>query len=540
MTDKDGLLPAFEKEYLPKIVGFSILKTANRADAEDLAQEISLEVLRTIRSGKEIENMNAWIWSISNHIFCKYLRRKKYGSGEYLPDTLASEQNIEEEVMRREQLRLLHRELAHLSDKYRYTMVAYYYHGKACEAIARELHVPSGTVKWWLHEARNQVKEGMGTMREFGEKSYDPGTLVLSCQGTPGADNEPMRCARSKAAQNILLAAYQKPLTSQELCAELGISAPYIEDDVRYLVKNQLLAETAPGKYQTDFVILPGDAAEMAVHLYESCFPEYADKLIGCLEKHKERLTSPAFNTAGFSFERLLWVYIHIVTDSALNQFRHEVCRTVRYADVPHRPNGGRWIALGFENSLFSRAKSDSASWKEYIPFDGPVQKSGSEFVQGFFHYWSGLDSTVFFNLPDGVFALCRKIVKGEASVGSLNGEEQYLFSIAVEKKLFVQCGNGFRQNYYFADSEARRQIEAIANGFYGTALPCFKKAWRHILAVYQATVPKHLHWQMGNFLSNYLNHFVTCSLYDGLKSGALSLPDENNTKWLSLFASEA
>lgn len=43
----------------------------------------------------------------------------------------------------------------------------------------------------------------------------------------------------------------------------------------------------------------------------------------------------------------------------------------------------------------------------------------------------------------------------------------------------------------------------------------------------------------MGNFLSNNLNLFVTCSLNDAEKNGVLSTPDENNKEWLSLFASE-
>ena len=40
--------------------------------------------------------------------------------------------------------------------------------------------------------------------------------------------------------------------------------------------------------------------------------------------------------------------------------------------------------------------------------------------------------------------------------------------------------------------------------------------------AEYEKTVPKHLHWQMNNFMTNLLNCFVTCSLYDGMKNKTL------------------
>jgi hypothetical protein len=39
--------------------------------------------------------------------------------------------------------------------------------------------------------------------------------------------------------------------------------------------------------------------------------------------------------------------------------------------------------------------------------------------------------------------------------------------------------------------------------------------------------------------MSNYLNPFVTCSLYEAYNKGLLSQPDENNKEWLSLFAAE-
>ena len=59
------------------------------------------------------------------------------------------------------------------------------------------------------------------------------------------------------------------------------------------------------------------------------------------------------------------------------------------------------------------------------------------------------------------------------------------------------------------------------------------------ILREYAAEVPGHLHWQMGNYLSNYLNMLVTCSLYEAKKAGVLSEPEEGNAYWLSLFTSE-
>lgn len=532
-------LKQFEDEYLPKILGFCYLKANTREDAEDLASEIALEVIKTIHSEKEIGNLGAFVWSVSNHIFFKWLRSKKYGATAYLDELFVAKDNIEAECIRQETESILHREIALLSENYRKAIVLYYFEEKSCNEIAAILGKSVGTVKWWLHDARNSIKKGFEIMREYGEKSFNPGTLFLSCQGNPGTDNEPMSCAKRKLPQNILLSAYQEPLNIEQLCIELGTPAAYIEDEVKSLVDNELMKEISPGQYQTDFVILPGQNTEMAHKLYDACFPGYYDVLINFLETNKALLVSDRFNTAKLTWERLLWVYIHIFTDIAASKFRHEVCKTVTYQDIPNRPNGGKWIALGFNNGCFFNNNEQVAAWKEYMPFDGPVHKTNKEFAQGFFHFWSGLDSNVFFSIPDGVFALCREIIKSNISVHNLSEEQMYLFSIAIEKKLFIKEGNTFKQNYYFVDRNGCVKLEELAYELYPQVYEIFFKAYRFILDEYKATVPKHLHWQMGNFLSNHLNNFVTCSLYEGVKNGSLSAPDENNKEWLSLFTAE-
>lgn len=532
-------LKLFEEEYLSKILGFCYQKVNTREDAEDLSSEIALEVVKTIQSGKVIENLGAFVWSVSNHTFFKWLRSKKYGTTAYLDELFVSPDNTEDECIRQETENILHREIALLSENYRKATVLYYFEDKSCNEISAILGKSVGTVKWWLHDARNSIKEGFDTMREYGEKSYNPGTLFMSCQGNPGADNEPMSCAKRKLPQNILLAAYKKPLTVEQLCIELGTPAAYIEDEVKSLVDNQLMKEISSGKYQTDFVVLPGQNTEMACKLYNACFPEYYDVLINFLEIHKELLFSDKFNTAKFTWDRLLWVYIHIITDIALSKFRHEVCKTVVYQDIANRPNGGKWIALGYNNGWFSDQNTDKPKWEEYIPFDGPVHKTNKEFAQGYFHFWSGLDSNVFFDIPDGVFALCREIVKNNMAAKNLSEEQKYLFSIALQKKLFIKDGDAFKQNYYFVERNGWEKLEELAYELYPQVDKYFNTAYQLVLDEYEATVPKHLHWQMGNFLSNHLGNFVTCSLNEGVKNGVLSMPDENNKDWLSLFASE-
>lgn len=183
--------------------------------------------------------------------FFQMLRAKKHGTTAYLDALFVFSENPEEAYLRLEAENSLHREIAMLSENYRKAVVLYYFEGKRCSEIGKILGKSTGTVKWWLHDARNLIKKGLDTMRKYGEKSYHPGTLFMSCQGMPGADNQPMSCAKRMLPQNILLAAYEIPLSVEQLCTELGTPAAYVEDEVKNLVFNQLMKES-PGRPVSD------------------------------------------------------------------------------------------------------------------------------------------------------------------------------------------------------------------------------------------------------------------------------------------------
>ena len=121
MTEKERVLHVFETEMIPKIYGFCRLKMSTSEDAEDLAQEICLSVLRAIQQGKTIENLNAFVWSVSNHLFYNALRRKKRHTTVYLPDYLSDGVNVEDDYIRQEEIFLLRRELAHMRREQKYS-----------------------------------------------------------------------------------------------------------------------------------------------------------------------------------------------------------------------------------------------------------------------------------------------------------------------------------------------------------------------------------------------------------------------------------
>ena len=149
-----------ECEYLPKILGFAYLKMNTKEEAEDLSQDIALQLLSAINSGKHIDNWNAFVWSVSNNTFFKRLRSKKHSETVYMIDLFDSGERTDDSLIKEEERNTLIREIALLSKKYREAIVLHYFDGKSCDEIARIQGKSAGTVKWWLHDARKLIKEG--------------------------------------------------------------------------------------------------------------------------------------------------------------------------------------------------------------------------------------------------------------------------------------------------------------------------------------------------------------------------------------------
>lgn len=111
------IIEQYEKNYLSKVFGFCRCKMRSREDAEDLASEISIEVIKTIQSGKKIENLNAFVWSVSNHMFCKWLRSKKRRTAVCFDESYVFSDSPDSEYILKEQTNILRREIALLSEK---------------------------------------------------------------------------------------------------------------------------------------------------------------------------------------------------------------------------------------------------------------------------------------------------------------------------------------------------------------------------------------------------------------------------------------
>ena len=255
----EKLISEFTGNYMEKVFYFCLRKTGNVHEAEDLAQDITLNIVYMLRKGHIPDSFSAWVWKIARNRYCLWAKKKhiKLGSLVYndvFDIELADEDvSAEDKMILKEDISYLRRELAFISSEYRDIVVAYYIEDRKLKDIASSLNLPEGTVKSKLFYARKKLKEGMNMAREFGKRSYKPEEVYFAASGRQ-SKGLPWAAVERKIPKNILLEASNNPSTLEQLSVELGIALPYVEEEVELLCKAALLKKDGD-KYLTNFFI---------------------------------------------------------------------------------------------------------------------------------------------------------------------------------------------------------------------------------------------------------------------------------------------
>ena len=255
----EKLISEFTGNYMEKVFYFCLRKTGNVHEAEDLAQDITLNIVYMLRKGHIPDSFSAWVWKIARNRYCLWAKKKhiKLDSLVYndvFDIELADEDvSAEDKMILKEDISYLRRELAFISSEYRDIVVAYYIEDRKLKDIASSLNLSEGTVKSKLFYARKKLKEGMNMAREFGKRSYRPEEICFAASGSQPS-GLPWSAVQRKTPKNILLEASNNPSTLEELSVELGIALPYVEEEVEILHKATLLKKDGD-KYVTNFFI---------------------------------------------------------------------------------------------------------------------------------------------------------------------------------------------------------------------------------------------------------------------------------------------
>lgn len=239
----------FVEENLKTIFAYALSRVQDKNDAEDLTSDIVLNILQ---SADKIRNENAfygYVWGIAANTYRKFIRKKSRFSFEEIDDNTPDKLDLAEELLKREEVLKLRREIALLSKT-----------------------IFSGR--------------------------FNPEYRSLFSRKLPG---------------QILLSAYYTPMTVRELAIELGVASVYLEDEIKVLEKYNIISEKPAGKYQTNIVIFTEDYRDEFYKKAESLAASALGEILLSVKGKLEEIRKLNDICGKLTDERLLWSILWLI-----------------------------------------------------------------------------------------------------------------------------------------------------------------------------------------------------------------------------------
>ena len=405
--------PAFDEAYL-ELTRYAYTRARNAAEADEVVSDTVLAWMQDLRAGKRIENTAGYLRTVFERRLCDYLRRKYRREVELSDDGTILETIPDDTYPEERQQMLLEEEavrkaLGRLAAIYREVVYRHYVKGQRVETIAKALGVPVGTVKSRLSDGRGQMKETVtrhlqgettspsvraageamqkeqknftADTRPYSEVSYAPKRVTIGIWGNVSQKGEPFCYVESLIAQNILVLAYEKPISIRDLSAALGIPTPYVEYEVDILVRGEMMGRTPGGLVYTRIFMQTEEEGLGDVEAQEALAAEIAPALWRVMEEGLAHLWEDETSaTRTYSLKQTATFRLMLANQMIGNLlFSPEM--NMREPDMtpPPRPNGGCWLATGtvYEYGTELNAHKYSCSGPVRINYVKPPEREG-------------------------------------------------------------------------------------------------------------------------------------------------------------------
>ncbi|QOY35093.1 RNA polymerase sigma factor [Anaerobacillus isosaccharinicus] len=129
MSDQGHLEEKIEQiydEYYRDVYHFLICFTGSRNEAEDLTQEVFIQVLKSLSSFNRQYRLKTWVLTIARNVAVDHFRRSKFTSifkEGFFTGLVSKEQNPDEVLETKEQKEVVHAAISNLKPNYRSVII---------------------------------------------------------------------------------------------------------------------------------------------------------------------------------------------------------------------------------------------------------------------------------------------------------------------------------------------------------------------------------------------------------------------------------
>ena len=469
-------------EYSVKILNWAVKKTGSRPDGEDLAQEVLLQVFIAVTKQEHIEKLENFIWKTAHFTWCNHartlVRRNACELSEVLPDGIDFAQDYADEDALKNELSRMRRKIANLSKLQREAVILHYLDGLPVREVAERLNVTETSAAWHLFDARKKAKKELKTMKNENSFVYSPGKMKINASGgmsLSASGDVPQypdtdRINDSLIRQNLCLLCRDNGKTIDELVELTGVSKPYLEHDLDWLVEREFLLVDGK-RYQTTFIIMNKRYFEYRREVYSKHRSSLNNKVIDYLWQNESKIRDIGFYGSDFSTERLMWAVITMFISYASRN--SELLLRLKSCDNREiHADGGKYHIMASDCSdghkIDISGAYDNSGWENFY---GIVCDNHSE--TGFERYfWLGVYNFVCEEArPEIVMgeaktqALLYKLycdtLKADFSPGSLTSDEKEKLAEAVENGLILKNGEPYKPNFVVFTGEQLVKLQS-------------------------------------------------------------------------------
>ena len=509
-------------KYVEPILRFCKKRLNNSHDAEDLAGDIILHVLAGMKK-YEIKSLDAWVWRIAHNRYAHFIDAQSKNimilSGDESMFNIAVPAYCDAAIDENDEYQMVFRYLHTLASEYKNIFVDYYLGEKSVRELSAKYSLPEATIKWRLNEGRRKIKNRIGESKM--EKIYKRiNWNTETCNGNA----EPNKYLHSQIARAICLAAYEKPVTVEEISVATGIPTMYIEDELPGLEYGDAIRKIG-NKYATDFIIFSLENNKKLKKVSADLVKKLADHFEKSFSVKAGSVEKLGFYGNGFGMERLGYIAVPFTLRNLVRMAK----TGLRFENgaYPVRKDGGYgWF-------IVAETKDDRVNPDDYnTGCNVAGDDSGSALAKGSCVYYYWIDkffrSSIYHGF--GIKWLCANGIPKNSENGfvrtKLNDEAA---THLISNGLIVKSDGSYKLNFACFSKETFNEFVsmfAINDKELTSALSEWLKELRKGFASF---VPKRLDSQINQWLSCYANRIVGYVTEELIHRGALGSPKDNS-----------
>lgn len=158
---KEQFFSQIYDEHIDKVYRFVFFKVNNEGLAQDITSETFTRLWKEIVSDKEVRNPSGFLFRVAQNMVIDHYRVKDQNPIilDNLDTVLDSNQDIEEKVVQKDDMRVVAAALGQLNEDSRLAVSMYYIEQEPISEVAKALNRSQGATRVLIHRGMKQLKQ---------------------------------------------------------------------------------------------------------------------------------------------------------------------------------------------------------------------------------------------------------------------------------------------------------------------------------------------------------------------------------------------